>query len=546
MGGQKDIPCGVIRDFFCVGDSTGNWRPGLANCVDNSEVPVQSEPNISDELDEARIRIQERAQVPEQELIDYINQSTTEIKEFLNQFAEERYANHKLKFNLKTLDGLTKNFCTEVSGFIFGKIEPRLAPEDKEGSLILAEPDDTKRKKNFDAFLERLFRNALKDLSSKTKVFFQGLMDCLLRDVSLLEAKLADKGKSSDKLDDVSQQIKATIAEKIDCACAVLKVHLDESKQNFPVKSIRLRDIAAELNFMVSGDDELEIYALKYAHEADENSLAIAYSDKDVINTAAQAVLTEPRILHVAKSFLYSGFNELNAAIIKVARLFIAEGIYPDYEKFFEQTQSNGSMFGANVTIGEGTIIAPFVSVGENVSIGANCRIDSGVFIGSGTVIGDGVKILAGSRVGVNCHYHYEVDGKQKSFYGVGRTIIGDGVEIGANTVIQRGSFSDTVIGAGTIIGNLVEIAHDVKIGEDCLIVSQVGLCGNVTIGDRVQIFGQAGVKDWVTVSDGAIILAKSGVTKNIKAGQKVSGMFSREHRTELKRLAKSKIIREE
>ena len=310
------------------------------------------------------------------------------------------------------------------------------------------------------------------------------------------------------------------------------------------VKSIRLRDIAAKFDFAFTGLSDMEIFSLKYAHEADKNSLAIAYSDNDILRTNAQAVLTEPRILPVKKSFIYSSFNELNEAIIKVAQLFIAEGIYPDYEKTFEQTIKAGAMFGENVEVGEGTFIAPFVSVGENVRFGKNCRIESNVFIGSGTQLGDGVKILSGSRVGVNCHYHYAVNGGQKSFCGVGRTIIGDGVEIGANTVIQRGSFSDTVIGAGTIIGNLVEIAHDVKIGEQCLIVSQVGICGNVTIGKRVQIFGQAGIKDWVTVGDGAIILAKSGVTKNIGVGKKVSGMFSREHRDELKRLAKSKTIR--
>ena len=305
--------------------------------------------------------------------------------------------------------------------------------------------------------------------------------------------------------------------------------------------SIKLCDMATRLGFTFFGDGEQKIFSLKYAHEADKNSLAIAYNEKDILRTAAQSVLTEPRLLPVKKNFIYSGFNELNVAIIKIARLFISEGIYPDYEKIFEQTAKNGSMFGANVEVGKGTFIAPFVSVGENVTIGKNCRIDSGVFIGSGTQIGDDVKILSGSRVGVNCHYHYESEGKQKSFCGVGRTIINDGVEIGSNTVIQRGSFSDTTIGAGTIIGNLVEIAHDVKIGADCLIVSQVGICGNVTIGERVQIFGQAGIKDWVTVGDGAIILSKSGVTKNIRAGKKVSGMFAREHADELKLLAKLK-----
>ena len=222
---------------------------------------------------------------------------------------------------------------------------------------------------------------------------------------------------------------------------------------------IRLREIAQTLDLAIVGDAEPEISSVKYAHEADENSLAIVHSEKEIYETPARAVLTEPRILPVEKIFLYSGFHELEATAVKIAQLLIAKEIYPDYEKVFAQTQINGSMFGANVEIGAGTFIAPFVSVGENVTIGKNCRIDSGVFIGSGTQIGDDVKILSGSRVGVNCHYHYESEGKQKSFCGVGRTIINDGVEIGSNTVIQRGSFSDTTIGAGTIIGNLVEIA---------------------------------------------------------------------------------------
>ena len=307
--------------------------------------------------------------------------------------------------------------------------------------------------------------------------------------------------------------------------------------------NIKLSDIATRLGFAFFGDGEQKIFSLKYAHEADENSLAIAYTEKDILKTAAQNILTEPRLLPVKKNFIYSSFHGLNEAIIKIARLMIDEGIYPDYEKIFPQIQSNGSMFGASVEVGEGTFIAPFVSVGENVRLGKNCRVEAGVFIGSGTQIGDGVKILSGSRVGVNCNYHYEINGRYKNFCGVGRTIIGDGVEIGANTVIQRGTFSDTVIGAGTVIGNLVEIAHDVKIGAACLIVSQVGICGNVTIGERVQIFGQAGIADWVTVGDGVTIFSKSRATKNIRAGKKVSGLFGREHAEELKQLAKLKKI---
>lgn len=541
MVGQSYAAC-------CVGNVENRADECAFCCVMDAEasVPARSTDKIFDELNGARTRAQERAKVPDRELADYAKTGAAELKDLLNSFIAEEYAGRKLTFDVKNLDALTKNFVDNLNGFVGARVCKRLVPEDKEVVVILSEPDAAKRKKNFDAFNERLFQNALKDLLTAIKEFYRALADSFKRDVSAFEKMLTDAGKSADKLDDVRAQFHTALAAKRDYICNALKAQLDASKEKFPAESLRLRDIAAEFDFTIVGDGNLEISALKYAHEADEHSLAIVFNDKDVINTAAQAVLTEPRVLPVAKSFLYSGFNGLNAAIVKVARLLIAEGIYPDYDKLPAQTLKDGSMFGKNVAVGEGTVIAPLVSVGENVTIGKNCSVAAGVFIGSGTVIGDGVKILAGSRVGVNCHYHFERDGRHESFCGVGRTIIEDNAEIGANTVIQRGAFSDTVIGARTIIGNLVEIAHDVKIGADCLIVSQVGLCGNVTIGERVKIFGQAGVKDWVTVGDGAIILAKSGVTKNIRAGQKVSGMFSREHRTELKRLAKSKIVGEE
>ena len=532
MGGQQP-------GNYCIGDCC------IVNCcVENVNVSEPTAPNDTDEISAARAQIQEMARAPEEEWFSLVSQSTAELKDFLNQFTvDKKYAGHKLKFDVENLDTIEKKFVAEVGGFIVAKVERRLIPEDKEVVVILGEPDTTKREENFRAFYERLFCNAVKDLIFKTETLFEFQAESIEKDITPMEKKLANKGK---KLGNVREQTQQFIKDKKNSACEMLKAHINQIKAGIPVKSIRLRDIAAELDFATSGDDEAEFFSLKYAHEADENSLAIAYTDKDVRNTAAQSVLTKPRLVPVEKNFLYCDFNDLNVAIIKVARLMIAEGIYPDYDKTFPQTFKDNSMFGTNVEVGEGTIIAPFVSVGENVKLGKNCRIDSGVFIGSGTQIGDGVKILSGSRVGVNCHYHYEADGKQKSFCGVGRTIIGDGVEIGANTVIQRGSFSDTMIGAGTIIGNLVEIAHDVKIGADCLIASQVGIAGNATIGDRVQIFGQAGVKDWVMIGEGAIILSKSGVTKNIRAGKKISGMFAREHSDELKRFAKLKKIIEE
>ena len=89
---------------------------------------------------------------------------------------------------------------------------------------------------------------------------------------------------------------------------------------------------------------------------------------------------------------------------------------------------------------------------------------------------------------------------------------MGRGVEVGCNTVIQRGTLSDTIIGDGTLIGDLVEIGHDVKAGVGSLIVSQAGISGNVTIGDGVEIYGQAGVANWLDIGDGATIMAKAGI----------------------------------
>lgn len=299
-----------------------------------------------------------------------------------------------------------------------------------------------------------------------------------------------------------------------------------------------LNDIASRLEFALVGDGSIEVSTLKYSSEADEHSLAVAFSEKDALTTSARAVLTTPRFLKCDKTFIFCNFGWIDAAMKAVARLMIDAGFYFDYAKPFSQVERDGAMFGKGVSIGKGSSIAPFVSVGENVIIGRNCKIESGVVIGSGTQIGDNVIVRAGAKIGVNCHYHFPQGWWQKSFCGVGRLVIGNGVEIGANTVIQRGTLSDTVVGDGTIIGNLVEIAHDVRIGRGCLIVSQVGICGNVTIGDRVEIYGQAGVANWVEIENDAVVFAKSAVTKNVRAGHQVSGLFARSHVEELRRLA--------
>lgn len=304
----------------------------------------------------------------------------------------------------------------------------------------------------------------------------------------------------------------------------------------FGKEMISAKHIAQVIDGGIVGDADSEVVGMAYAEEADENSLAVAFSDRDVRRTRAAVVLTEPRIVPTKKTLIYCSFNRISSALVKVAELFIREGIYRNYSaQSVRHVTQYGAAIGNDVKLGVNVKIGVFASIGSGVSIGDGCRIESGVFIGDDTQLGNNVILRAGARVGANCLYHFAEGGRRRTFCGVGRTIIEDAVEIGYNSVIQRGTLSNTIIGAGTVIGNMVEIAHDVKLGKGCFIASQAGLCGNVFVGDRVKIFGQAGVNNFVRIGDEAIVLAKTAVTKNVAARATVSGAHGRDHSTELK-----------
>ena len=182
-----------------------------------------------------------------------------------------------------------------------------------------------------------------------------------------------------------------------------------------------------------------------------------------------------------------------------------------------------GVVIGANVIIGDRTKIGANSVVGDGVELGEDCLVGPNVtlqtcLIGSRTVIHAGVRIGEdgfGFSLGKNGHLKIPQ---------LGRVIIEDDVEIGANTTIDRGAGPDTVIGSGTKIDNLVQIAHNVKIGRNCIIASQVGISGSTEIGDFVMFGGQAGLIGHLKIGDGAQIAAQSGVLRNIKSGEKVGG----------------------
>jgi UDP-3-O-[3-hydroxymyristoyl] glucosamine N-acyltransferase len=153
----------------------------------------------------------------------------------------------------------------------------------------------------------------------------------------------------------------------------------------------------------------------------------------------------------------------------------------------------------------------------------------------SGTSLGARVSVHAGARLGSDGFGYVFRNGGHDKIPHIGRCIVEDDVEIGANTTIDRGSFDDTVIGAGTKIDNLVHIAHNVRIGRLCLIMAQVGVAGSTRIGDGVVLAGQAGIAGHVTIGDGARVAAQAGVFGDVPAGETWSGYPARPHRQSLR-----------
>jgi UDP-3-O-[3-hydroxymyristoyl] glucosamine N-acyltransferase len=181
------------------------------------------------------------------------------------------------------------------------------------------------------------------------------------------------------------------------------------------------------------------------------------------------------------------------------------------------------AVIGPGAEIGAGTLIAPGAVIGPGVAIGRDCAIGAGATL-LHALIGDRVIIHAGARIGQDGFGYLPSPRGHQKIPQTRRVIIQDDVEIGANTTIDRGSTRDTVIGEGTKIDNLVQIAHNVSIGRHCLIAGQTGISGSSQVGDFVMMGGQVGLADHVTVGSGAMLGAQSGYMSDVPAGARWIG----------------------
>ena len=185
----------------------------------------------------------------------------------------------------------------------------------------------------------------------------------------------------------------------------------------------------------------------------------------------------------------------------------------------------SGAVIMDGASIGDGTVIYPNVVIQAGAIIGNDCRISANVTIRERCILGNRVIIQPGAVIGSDGYGYEFSNGKHVKIDKVGIVEIGDDVEIGANTTVDRARFGKTVIGEGTKIDNLVQIGHNVVIGKHCLIIAQTGIAGSARLEDYVTVAAQAGVAGHVTIGSKAILAGRTGATTSLEGGITYAGM---------------------
>ncbi len=307
---------------------------------------------------------------------------------------------------------------------------------------------------------------------------------------------------------------------------------------------ITVREIASLLNGEISGNPETDITGvcdLVHSEPGCISFLANPGYIRYLEQCRASAVIVDRQFTAENDSITTIRVPDPFLGFIQVLRLFDnkpvpihapAESgfISPDAECDPDVVIQPGAVIMAGVRIESGTIIGPGTVIGPNCRIGQNSELAANVTLYHSIAIGNHVHIDSGTVVGADGFGWYTKNGKHLKIPQTGSVVIHDGVWIGANCCIDRGTVSNTTIGAHSKIDNLIQIAHNVKIGEGCLIAGQCGIAGSSQIGDYVTLAGQVGVADHLKIGDKCIVASKSAVMQDLPAGSFVSGIPARKH----------------
>lgn len=298
------------------------------------------------------------------------------------------------------------------------------------------------------------------------------------------------------------------------------------------------------------GDGDARVTSVAALDRAASGQLSFCASARYVpllAETKASVVLLSPdvqdaRTTAPARIVVPKPLDSLQSLLPRLYRFPAREsGVHPTAVIGRGVRMGEGVAIGAHVTIGDGAVLGHRVTldtqctVGDGVRIGDDTRVFPGVRLYPGTQVGSRVAIHANAVIGSDGFGYVFREGRHQKIPHVGRCIIEDDVEIGAGTTIDRGSVDDTILGAGSKIDNLVQIAHNVRIGRLCVIAAQVGISGSAHLEDGVVVGGQAGFQGHHTIGKGAKIAGQSGVFGDVPPGETWSGYPARPHRESLR-----------
>jgi UDP-3-O-[3-hydroxymyristoyl] glucosamine N-acyltransferase len=310
---------------------------------------------------------------------------------------------------------------------------------------------------------------------------------------------------------------------------------------------MKVAALARALGGELLGDGDVEVTAVADPQHATAGTIVMVRDARVLVQaeTSAAAALLVPSTLSSSRKPLIRTRN-LRVTFARMIALLHPDshpvpGVHPT------AVIGQATRLGAECTIGPYVVIGDGSTVGARVVIGAGSAIGKQVSIGDDTIIhphvsvydrsvlGSRVILHSGAVIGSDGFGYATEDGRQIRIPQIGRVVLEDDVEIGANTTIDRATLGETRIGARTKIDNLVQIGHNVQIGPDAIIVATVGISGSATVGARTTLAGGVGVVDHRTIGEGATVLAWTMVTKDVPPGAVVSGIPVQPHREALR-----------
>ena len=298
--------------------------------------------------------------------------------------------------------------------------------------------------------------------------------------------------------------------------------------------------IADQINGTVVGDRDIDIFNISKIEEGSKGSLTFLANPKYtefIYTTKASAAIV---------SSDFEPTERIELTLIKVKDPYSSfTSILELFDKDISKRKGISQLTDVDKSskISDSSFIGSFSTVGENSIIGEKCIIENQVFIGNNVKIGNGcliypgVKILDDTRIGQNCIIHSSTtigsdgfgfapndDGSYKKIPQTGNVVIGDNVEIGSNSTIDRATLGSTIISNGVKLDNQIQVAHNVEIGENTAIAAQSGVAGSTKIGKNCMIGGQVGIIGHIKIGDNVKIQAQAGVTSNIESNSRVTG----------------------